>query len=75
MNTQRYMRDGEDPGSARVSRAGEHVLVIASFRLSCEPHGVVRFNETSFRRDAAATDAKRRPGFQTNTRDACAPQT
>ena len=28
-----------------------------------------------FRRAAAATDAKRRPGFQTNTLAACAPQT
>ena len=28
--------------------------------------------KSAFWRDAAATDAKRRPGFQTSTRDACA---
>jgi hypothetical protein len=64
MNAQGYMRDDQDPGSARVSRAGEHVLVIANFPLSCESHGVVRFNESPFRRDA-----------ETNTRDACATRT
>jgi len=31
-------------------------------------------HQSSFRRAAAATDVKRRPGFQTNTRTACAPQ-
>ena len=64
MNTQGYTRDVEDPGSARVSRAGEHVHVIANFPLSCESHGVGRRNESPFRRDA-----------ETSTRDACATQT
>jgi hypothetical protein len=60
-------------GSARVSRAGERVLAIADFSLN-PPLPQSQSRERLFRRDAAATDAKQRPGFPTSTRDACAPQ-
>jgi len=61
-------------GSARGSRAGKggppsrtFLHRGAFFRLNDLPR-------SSFRRAAAATDAKRRPGFQTGTRAACAPR-
>jgi len=60
-------------GSAHVSRADERVLVIANFGKSRQPLKD-SFWESLFRRDAAATDARQRPGFQTNIRDARAPQ-
>ena len=60
-------------GSAGASRAGDDVLAIANFSQRSKSTVSREFFGRSFRRDAAATDAKRRPGFQTNTRDACAP--
>src|SRR6476646_5522225 len=58
-------------GSARVSRAGERVLAIANFSSDAFMFTPAR-SRRLFRRDAAVTDAKQRPGFPTNTRDACA---
>jgi hypothetical protein len=58
-------------GSARVSRVGERVLAIADFFTLGSLHPQER-PQRLFRRDAAATDAKQRPGFPTSTRDACA---
>ena len=61
------------PGSARLQRAGEGILPSRTFigtpRLPQDDDGL---GKSSFRRNAAATDAKRRPGFQTSTRHACA---
>ena len=52
---------------ARAARPREVFLRIGAFlRLDS--------SQSSFRRAAAATDAKRRPGFQTSTRAACAPR-
>jgi error-prone DNA polymerase len=53
----------ETLGSARVSRAGERVPRSRTFR-SPSNHSKSHFEESSFRRDT-----------ETNTRDACAPQT
>jgi cobalamin-dependent methionine synthase I len=61
-------------GSAPVPGAGERVSRSRTFPLDSESNEEQWSKESLFRRDAAATDAKRRPGFQTNTRDACAPQ-
>jgi hypothetical protein len=59
-------------GAHASSRAGDDVLVIANFFSSKATHLAV--TEDRFGVDAAATDAKQRPGFQTSTRAACAPQ-
>jgi hypothetical protein len=58
-------------GSTRVSRVGERVLAIADFFMlgGLQPQ---ERPQRLFRRDAAATDAKQRPGFPTSARDACA---
>jgi 5-methyltetrahydrofolate--homocysteine methyltransferase len=61
-------------GNAPVPSAGERVSRSRTFPLDSESNEEQSGKESLFRRDAAATDAKRRPGFQTNTRDACAPQ-
>jgi 5-methyltetrahydrofolate--homocysteine methyltransferase len=61
-------------GSAPVPGAGERVSRSRTFPLDSESNEEQWSKESLFRRDAAATDARRRPGFQTNTRDACAPQ-
>ena len=55
-------------GSVRVPRAGERVLAVANFLCTFRKH---IWKERLFRRDAAVTDAKHRPGFPTSTRDAC----
>jgi hypothetical protein len=60
-------------GSARVARAGEPVLAIVNFPSGPTWPSERRFEKRLFRRAAAATDAKRRPGFQTSTPDAYAP--
>jgi hypothetical protein len=52
------------PGSAGVSRAGERVLAIADFPLTCATPDAPAPRERLFRRDA-----------ETSTRDACATQT
>jgi excinuclease ABC subunit A len=50
--------------SARVSRSRTSIVRTKESEFY--------FKESLFLRDAAATDAKQRPGFQTNTPDACA---
>src|SRR6476646_11305396 len=57
-------------GSARVSRAGERVLAIANFSSDAFMFTPARSKGRLFRRHAAVTDAKQRPGFPANTRDA-----
>jgi hypothetical protein len=61
-------------GSARVPRPGERVLVIVNFSSNSARRNVATLERRSFLRDAAATDAKQRPGFPTDEQDACAPQ-
>jgi hypothetical protein len=61
-------------GSTRVSRAGERVLALANFAWSSALVKVAPLGKSLLWRDAAATDAKQRPGLPTNTRDACATQ-
>jgi hypothetical protein len=59
--------------SARGSRAGEGDPPSRTF-LRTGAFLLLDSSRSSFRRAAAATDAKQRPGFQTSTRAACAPQ-
>jgi hypothetical protein len=60
--------------STRGSRVGEGGPPSRTFLYT---GAFLRFDDffrSSFRRAAAATDAKRRPGFQTSTRTAYAPR-
>jgi hypothetical protein len=64
-------------GVQRDARPFTHFLFrnwFEFFRWFCV-HSRVSWDLSSFRQDAAATDAKRRPGFQTSTLEACAPRT
>jgi hypothetical protein len=61
-------------GSTRGSRVGEGAPPSRTFLRTGAFLRLDDFSQSSFRRAAAATDAKRRPGFQTSTRAACAPR-